>query len=686
MIGPVRNFVKAAIALAVVFLLGVAFVAGREPTPSSLGSLIQAIWAEMQPEQAMEFVRKLYSTDRWFTFPKFQETAEYEKQTMEKIGLQDVELLSAPADGLTQSGFWTTPLAWDVKSARLEIVDPPLSQDVAMLADYQKVPSSLGMWSGPTPPEGVTAEIVNIADADLPKLAEMRLKGKLALMNQNPAGFKWALVKAGALGAINAFTENPNLEDGRQWINAWGDQGWAFTKASTPLLSFSITPREAALVRKLLTERGAVRVKATVDSRYYSGRYPYVTGVIPGTGPEEVLTLGHSFEQGAEDNATGVAAMLESFATLNRLISSGKLARPKRTMRLLTMGELYGSMHFLETHPNRVRHTVAALCMDTPAASYELAGTEYSFYMNPHVAKSYTDAFILRVAQEYFPQVHRPWHEHDAMAGTDTYLSDPMIGIPTVWAYSGSGVQTHHNSEDTPDRVDPRSLRDVATVNAAYLYFLANAGEPEALWLAELSQTRGYEQILKSADPFLERAEAEGTGQGLGRLLQDANDKITYSVGRESQAVLSVLRLISEPEQKQARQNLSVMIESLHRFGEEQISRVRLGVERRARELGASVKSTQVLDPQANVASKIIVKRKRFGSLPLDDLPIEQREGYPSGAWEAIPTTALYWCDGRRNLNEIINLTRMELGPTDFDFVGYFRFLRRHGYVEFLSE
>ena len=30
-------------------------------------------------------------------------------------------------------------------------------------------------------------------------------------------------MKAGAIGAINAFTENPSLQDGRQWINAWGD-------------------------------------------------------------------------------------------------------------------------------------------------------------------------------------------------------------------------------------------------------------------------------------------------------------------------------------------------------------------------------------------------------------------------------------------------------------------------------
>jgi Zn-dependent M28 family amino/carboxypeptidase len=152
----------------------------------------------------------------------------------------------------------------------------------------------------------------------------------------------------------------------------------------------------------MLAERGKVMVKATVDTRYYAGVYPYVTGVIPGSGPEEALTLGHSSEQGAEDNATGVSAMLESLATLERLIAAGKLPPPKRSIRILTMGELYGSMHYVAAHPERMRRTIAALCMDTPAASYDLAGTEYTFYMNPRVAETYTDAFILRVARSTF--------------------------------------------------------------------------------------------------------------------------------------------------------------------------------------------------------------------------------------------------------------------------------------------
>src|SRR5258708_40065358 len=112
------------------------------------------------------------------------------------------------------------------------------------------------MWSGPAPKDGIVAEVVAVAKH---VLGALDLRGKLGLTEENPANIKWLLVKAGALGAINTFTENPALQDGRQWINAWGDDGWAFTKRSTPLLCFSISPRQTTLLRKLLA-RGPVRV------------------------------------------------------------------------------------------------------------------------------------------------------------------------------------------------------------------------------------------------------------------------------------------------------------------------------------------------------------------------------------------------------------------------------------------
>lgn len=645
----------------------VAATALSAPTRNpALPALIDALRNEIRPDEAMDFMRKVYANDRFFTFPRFHATAEYLRSAMRDIGLDNVELVDAPADGVTQVGFWTMPLAWDVNSAHLEILDDSLPRAERVLADYAQVPSSLGMWSGPTPKGGVVAEVVELKRGAAPS-ADMR--GKLVITNENSANVKWQLVKAGALGAINAFTENPALRNGRQWVNAWGDSGWAFTKTSTPLLSFSITPNQADVLRKLLA-RGPVRVRANVDTRYYSGSYPYVTAVIPGSGPEEVLTLGHTSEQGAQDNATGVAATLEALATLKRLIAAGKLQQPRRSIRILSMGEMYGSMHYFAHNRDRIRRTVAAMCVDTPAASYDLAGTEYTFYMNPHVAKDFTDAFILKVASEYLPKVRRPWHEKPFTTGTDTYLAEPMVGVPTVWGYSGSGVETHHNSEDTPDRVDRRSLRDIALIDAAFLYYIASAGDAEALWLARLSESRGYEQILKAAAPFFD--EAAHTGDSLANV----EGKLAYELDREKQSVNSVLRLVPERDRPALGESLKPMLDRLSRFTALQTERVR-----------NATAGIQPAPPRPDSgAARLIVKRKRFGTIPLDDLPRDQWEGQPSGAWAAVPTIALYWCDGKRSIAEVARLTQFELGPAKFDFVSYFRFLAKHGYVNLIEQ
>lgn len=670
-------------------LLGapLAFSAPPAAPAGQLHTLIQDVRAEVLPEQAMEYMRNIYSTDRWFNFSEFQKTADYVKLQMQKMGLQQVEIGTPPADGVTQYGFWTMPLAWDVKEATLEIVEPKVPDNLRVLADYRKIPTSLGEWSGPTPPGGITADVVEVKDWPVEKIAQMDLRGKLALTDENPDGIKWALVKAHALGAIDSGTENPDLRNGHQWVNAWGDAGWGFIKSSTPLICFSISPNEGDFLRRLLAQHGRVRVHAVADTRYYKGVYPYTTGVIPGTGQEEVLALGHTAEQGAEDNATGVAALMEAMATLNRLIESGKLPRPQRTIRILAMPELYGSMPYIADHRDRIKRTSAAWCLDTPAGVYDTQGTEYTFYMNPEVASSYTDAFILKVADDYFSSIHRLWHEHAYLTGTDSYLGDPTIGVPTEWAYSGSGVDTHHNSEDTPDRVDSKSLRDISIVSAAYLYYLANAGTPQAMWLAGLSQARGYSQVLDAVSPFIDRIADAGSQEELGKLLRQSLDEIHYKVGRQTQAVNSALRLVAPDDRQALQASLTPLSKNLAEFGNQQAERVQKAVAERAQLLGINgpIQPIAAPDPQAAAASQIVVKRKRFGTIPLDQILPDQRDGYPSGAWALVPISALYWCDGQRNLEQVIHLTKMEMGPTDFDFVGYFRFLRDHGFVDFVK-
>ncbi len=661
-------------------------------TPDSpVSVLIGKLRSEVNTEEAMRHMREVYESDRFFTFPAFQKTAEHLAGKLKEIGLSRVELLHAPADGVTQYGFWTMPMAWDAKEARLEIVEPAVSGEQGVLADYPRIPASLGMWSGPTPPDGITAEVVEMAGDSPEEIEKLDMKGKLVLTRFNLLGSttssKWIFVKKGALGVINAFTENPELKDGRHWVNFWGDSGWAFTKKSTPLICFSVSPRGSDLLHELLERHGKVVVRAKADTRHYAGTYPYVTAVLPGLSPEEeVLELGHTSEQGANDNAAGVAAMVEAVAALNRLIEAGTLPRPRRSIRILAMGELYPTMHYLATYPERSRNTVAAWCVDTPAAPYELAGTEYSFHLNPDIGRSFIDALTVRIASEYFSKLTppRPFREAPYGTGTDNFLADPVIGVPTVWPFAGTGIPTHHNSEDTPERVDARSLRDITVVTAAFLYAVASAGDAELPWLAETAASRAAQVLQEDGRRMMDRVFAAPDADALGRLLHRGTERNEYLFDRESQAVRSVLRLIPEGRRAAGEASLAPVFERLRRLAKENAGRLRDSVNVRAKQLGipTPVEPVAVPHPQAAAASRLVVKRKRMGTIPLDDLPVEQWEGYPYGSWALVPVTSLYWCDGRRNLAEVIRLTGLEHDTAGFDFIGYFRFLARHGYVD----
>jgi hypothetical protein len=329
------------------------------------------------------------------------------------------------------------------------------------------------------------------------------------------------------------------------------------------------------------------------------------------------------------------------------------------------MPEMYGSLSYISAHPERMRHTVAAMTVDTPAASYDLAGTEYTFYMNPQVAMSYTDTLVQRIASEHLAPL-RPWHWTEHMPGTDSYLGEPTVGVPTDWPYSGTGPVTHHNSEDKPERVDPRSLKDLVVMIASYLYFNAGAGEEQVPWLAQLVLDHVQQEMVASVDNAIDALRSGDSGAGSYGL-----DRVSYLADRGEQAIRSVLRVVPAERRPQCQQSLEPVLAQTRELRDLELARLRSA--------GATA-PTEKTNPEAE---KIIVKRKRIGTIPLDDLPQDRWEGYPSGAWDTTVIVALYWCDGKRSLSQVIHLTQMEVGPSKFDFVGYFRFLQKHGYVEF---
>src|SRR6185437_10143719 len=275
------------------------------------------------------------------------------------------------------------------------------------------------------------------------------------------------------------------------------------------------------------------------------------------------------------------------------------------------------------------------------------------------------------LAAEYYPSVGRPWLSSPHRSSTDNYLGDPTIGIPTVLPRAGYGVHAHHNSADRPETVDPKSLRDLMVMNAAYTYFLASAGPAEKRWLAEVALARGYDQVNAAAEKVLDQAEVAADAQSLGRLLYHSGQLVDYTLDRESRAVRSAYDVGGD-------------LAGLQSFAAEQKARVDRAIRARAASLhlGEIVAVAPAPGPEAET---IVVRRKRMSTIPLDDLPPDERQGYPAASFWSVPVSALYWCDGHRNLAEVIRLTELEMGPQTFDFVGYFKFLEKHGYVEFVK-
>jgi hypothetical protein len=131
--------------------------------------------------------------------------------------------------------------------------------------------------------------------------------------------------------------------------------------------------------------------------------------------------------------------------------------------------------------------------------------------------------------------------------------------------------------------------------------------------------------------------------------------------------------------------DLPLEISGLESFAVSQKYRIENAVQQRASklQLGKIQPSVPKVNPEAE---KIIVRRKKMGTITMDDIPVDQREGYPASSFWGPTTAALYWCDGKRNLAEIVKLTELEMGQSNFDWVGYFKFLEKHGYVDFVQK
>src|SRR5579871_1683411 len=355
--------------------------------------MITSIWnaarAHLSAERMQAEIAEFFEFSRWSSFDKIVKLEQRIATKMQAAGLEDVRLIEFPADGRMAYGGWVMPRAYDAHEARLMLLDVDGAD--SLLADYRLNPTSLMLYSLPTPPEGIIAELV-VADR-LEEMTAERLSGRLALTSGIGVEYGQAAMRAGAYGLVsdcrNAhrfFKNGPEVDLTNEWHNYTIPPGDHPNKG----FGFSISPDQGRWLRGRLAAGQTVRLHAFVDTRHYDGVLPVVSGRLPGLEPDEIVLTGHYDEFGADDNCSQVAVALEVCRAIRAMVSAGEIPPLRRSVRVLLPMEVRG-FNALIQNKAEIRHLRAGLNIDTVGTDQNGATTTCTLSDNFVALPSYTE-------------------------------------------------------------------------------------------------------------------------------------------------------------------------------------------------------------------------------------------------------------------------------------------------------
>jgi carboxypeptidase Q len=362
-------------------------------------------------------------------------------------------------------------------------------------------------WVPGTPGE-ITASLVDLGaptsnDWDPPA---DRVRGAAVLVDPQKVGNDPSFVmrsllakKLAAAGAAAMLL--PSDKPGRMvYTSAFG----FYPKGPLPVISVA---KEDALHLRRLLAKGAVTlsldVRNTFDTAPYEERN--VIADLPGGAlTNEVVLVGAHYDswdpaQGADDDGSGVAAILEAARILRSLHVT-----PRRTIRFaFFFGEeqaCLGSRAYVAMHEKELDRLAAVLVMDSGAQKprgVELHGrADLEATVRPLLAPLASFDATATTLEASFDRDHAPFM---------------VVGVPalTLWVEPGTYDDHHHTVIDTFDKVDPHWLAVDTGVMGIAAWSLANSAAPigrrlspaEAAELLKKAGVASTKQMVYGASP-----------------------------------------------------------------------------------------------------------------------------------------------------------------------------------------
>jgi carboxypeptidase Q len=341
-----------------------------------------------------------------------------------------------------------------------------------------------------TPPEGVVADVVVVADfAELAALGRERVAGKIVLFNakfderlaaQGEAGTAYGQAvayrgvgasAAARLGAIAALNRSAGAGGFRL-----PHTGSLFYQPDAPKIPAAAVTTEDADLIAYLAAQGSVKMRLTLTPQTLpdADSYNVIADLKGSENPEQVVIVsGHldswDLGTGAIDDAAGVAVAMAAAQLVKQLG-----LKPKRTIRVIAyMNEengLVGGRTYAENQRAHIANHIAAIesdfGADHPAGFFARASDKAIAMLQP----------LSGILQSIGAPIVRPT---PTSPGADISPLD-ALGVPTFAPIQDGRTyfNYHHTAGDTLDKINPQELAENAAVMAVLAYAIANLPEP----------------------------------------------------------------------------------------------------------------------------------------------------------------------------------------------------------------
>ncbi|MBI2895885.1 MAG: M28 family peptidase [Deltaproteobacteria bacterium] len=407
------------------------------------------------------------------------------------------ELVAAlPRGAVSSFGAGGDLSAWTPRSAALELRAEGLSEGLSFDRPEDVARTMLAINSFSTPPDGVDAEVRLLGAGDV--------RGAIALGGPDPAlTYERAVVQGGALGVLIApEREGPGGPDGIPF----GEIPYDPARRSFGVF----LPRRLAWAVEGLLRRGArVKARVRVETSQGTSRARTIVATLPGgdARAKSIVLCAHVDEPGANDNASGAAALVEVARALPRI---------DRTVRLIWGTEIESPAEWLRSHGSEVE---AAIALDMvgedpraigpllvertpdPGAIWTRPPDRHTGWGEAEVDPATIRGSALAAVVVAALGTRAPGARTNPFEGGSDH--EPFLdrGIPAVlvWHFPDDA---YHTSLDRTGRVSASELRRVAAGVVAAVELLGRtdaAARDAALAIAEDAAVRRVDQELAAS-------------------------------------------------------------------------------------------------------------------------------------------------------------------------------------------